>query len=192
MARHITSRRKVLVFNHCYHGTVDEANLILDQDGRPRTRLNNIGAAVDPRETTEVVEWNDLEAVERAPGSRDVACVITEPALTNIGIVLPEPGFHDGLREITRTTGTLLLIDETHTFSTGPGGCTAAFELEPDFVTLGKAIAGGIPLGAYGMTRDVADRLADKGIVEPEDTSVIGGTLAGNALSTAAARATSP
>jgi glutamate-1-semialdehyde 2,1-aminomutase len=189
MARHITGRSRILVFNHCYHGTVDEANLILDADGRARTRSNNIGPAVDPRETTDVVEWNDVAALERALESRDVACVIAEPALTNIGIVLPEAGYHSAIRELTRSTGTLLVIDETHTFSTGPGGCTAAYELDPDVVTLGKAIAGGIPLGAYGVTRELAARLADQA-VEPEDTGVIGGTLAGNALAMAAARAT--
>jgi glutamate-1-semialdehyde 2,1-aminomutase len=189
MARHITRRSKILVFNHCYHGTVDEANLILDEEGRPRTRTNNVGPAVDPRETTKVVEWNDLDALERALEQRDVACVIGEPALSNIGIVPPEPGYHDALRQLTRRTETLLVIDETHTFSTSPGGYTGAHGLQPDVVTLGKAVAGGIPIGAYGMTREMADRLA-AAATEPEDTGVIGGTLAGNALSMAAARAT--
>jgi glutamate-1-semialdehyde 2,1-aminomutase len=189
MARHVTGRPKVLVFSHCYHGTVDETNLIIDEHGHARTRSGNIGPAADPRETTKVVEWNDIEALKAALEPGDVACVIAEPALTNIGIVLPKRGYHDALRELTRRTGTLLVIDETHTFSTGPGGYTAAYGLEPDAVTLGKAIAGGIPLGAYGLRRDLAQRLAHAA-VELDDTGVIGGTLAGNALAMAAARAT--
>jgi glutamate-1-semialdehyde 2,1-aminomutase len=136
-----------------------------------------------------VVEWNDVDAVSAALEPGDVACVLAEPALTNIGIVLPEPGYHDALRAITRETGTLLIIDETHTFSTGPGGYTARYHLEPDAVTLGKAIAGGIPIGAYGMTSQLAGRFVDKP-VHREDTGMIGGTLAGNALSMAAAKAT--
>lgn len=190
LARHLTGRQKILVFNHSYHGTVDEANLILDPDGQARTRLNNIGPAVDPRETTEVVEWNDIEALERVLEPRDVACVLAEPVLTNIGIVFPEAGYHQRLREIADRTETLLVIDETHTFCAGPGGCTRAFRLRPDFVTLGKAIAGGVPIGAFGMTREIEDRLAKRGFGEPEDTGVLGGTLAGNALSMAAAHAT--
>jgi len=189
MARHITRRPKVLVFNHSYHGTVDEANLVIDADGRIRTRANNIGPAVDPRGTTEIIEWNDLVALERALRPGDIACVMAEPALTNMGIVLPAPGYHTGLRELTRRSGTLLLIDETHPFAAGPGGCTAEYGLEPDFVVLGKAIAGGIALGAYGMTREIVQRLSAAG-VDREDTGVVGGTLAGNALSMAAARAT--
>jgi glutamate-1-semialdehyde 2,1-aminomutase len=189
IARHVTRRPKILVFNHNYHGTVDEVNLVIDGCGTTRTRHNNIGAPVDPRQTTKVVEWNDLDALEEALLPQDVACVLAEPALTNIGIVLPEPGFHEQLRELTRRTGTLLILDETHTFSTGPGGYVDEYGLQPDAVTLGKAIAGGIPIGAYGMTTEVADTLDQTSVVQ-EDTGMIGGTLAGNALSFAAARAT--
>lgn len=188
IARHVTRRPKILVFSHNYHGTVDEVNLVIDE-GQPRTRHNNIGAPVDPRLTSKVVEWNDVDALEEALHPGDVACVLAEPALTNIGIVLPEPGFHDAMRRITRLTGTLLIIDETHTFSTGPGGYTGAYGLEPDAVTVGKAIAGGIPIGAYGVTTEIAARLGLSSVVE-EDTGMLGGTLAGNALSMAAARAT--
>lgn len=189
IARHVTGRKKVLVFNHNYHGTVDEVNLVIGENGNPRTRANNLGPPVDPRQTTKVVEWNDAAALAAALAPEDVACVLAEPALTNIGIVPPEPGFHDVLRELTRSTGTLLILDETHTFSAGPGGCTAEYGLHPDAITLGKAIAGGIPIGAYGMTHELASRLAD--IPVPlEDTGMIGGTLAGNALSMAACRAT--
>jgi glutamate-1-semialdehyde 2,1-aminomutase len=137
-----------------------------------------------------VVEFNDADALERVLRDEEIACVMTEPALTNIGIVLPEPGFHDALRELTRATGTLLLIDETHTFSAGPGGYTAAYDLEPDLLTIGKAIAGGVPVGAFGMSAEVAARVEGEMDADYEDTGGVGGTLAGNALSTAATRAT--
>ena len=188
-SRAITGRPKVLVFNYCYHGSVDEAFIALE-NGLPRSREGNVGPMVDPTETTKVVEFNDLDALAEALAPGDVACVLTEPALTNIGIVLPEPGFHDGLRDLTRRTGTLLVIDETHTMSTGPGGYTAAHGLQPDILTVGKSIAGGVPLGAYGMTREIADRLLAMDDADLEDTGGVGGTLAGNALSLAAARAT--
>ena len=116
--------------------------------------------------------------------------MLTEPALTNIGIVLPQPGFHDALRELTRDTGTLLAIDETHTFSAGPGGYTAAHGLEPDLLTIGKAIAGGVPAGAFGMSQEIADRILGQAGADYEDTGGVGGTLAGNALSAAAISAT--
>jgi glutamate-1-semialdehyde 2,1-aminomutase len=190
MARHITWRPKVLVFGWCYHGTVDETFVIRGEDGLPVSRPGNVGPAVDPATTTKVVEFNDLAALEEALSARDVACVLAEPALTNIGIVLPEPGFHDALRELTRATGTLLVIDETHTLSAGPGGMTQADGLDPDLVTIGKAIAGGVPIGAYGMTEDVAERITGAADADLEDVGGVGGTLAGNALSLAAARAT--
>ena len=139
------------------------------------------------------MEWNDLASVEAALADRQVAVLITEPALTNIGIVLPEPGFLDGLREVCDRTGTLLLIDETHTLSAGPGGCTQAWGLRPDLVTLGKSFAGGVPIGAYGLSAAVAERLAARVDAEGADlvdVGGVGGTLAGNALSMAAARAT--
>jgi glutamate-1-semialdehyde 2,1-aminomutase len=188
MARAITGRPKVLVFNYCYHGTVDESVIVIE-DGRPRARPGNVGPAVDPTVTTKVVEFNDEDALREALEPGDVAAVLAEPALTNIGIVLPDPGFHDELRRLTRETGTLLIIDETHTMSTGPGGYTAAHGLDPDILTVGKSIAGGVPIGAYGMRREIADRVlaAD---VDLEDVGGVGGTLAGNALSLAAARAT--
>jgi len=188
--RQLTRRRKVLVFAWCYHGSVDETFVVLDRDGRARARDGLVGAAVDPTETTAVVEFNDLEALEAALASEEIACVLAEPALTNIGIVLPEPGFWDGVRAACDRTGTLLVIDETHTLSAGPGGCTDAWALQPDLVTLGKAIGGGVPIGAYGMTDAVADRIATDAEGDYEDVGGVGGTLAGNALSLAAARAT--
>ncbi len=134
--------------------------------------------------------FNDLGAVERELAHGDVACVLTEPALTNIGIVLPEPGFLDGLAAACRRTGTLLVIDETHTLSAGYGGCTRAWGLEPDVVTIGKAIAGGVPIGAFGLTAELAARVTALRDADLVDTGGVGGTLAGNALSLAAARAT--
>ncbi|HXY51601.1 MAG TPA: aspartate aminotransferase family protein [Terriglobales bacterium] len=189
LARHITGRPKILVFNWCYHGTVDETFITLS-DGMAKARPGNIGPPVDPAVTTSIVEFNDAEALERALRREDVACVLAEPALTNVGIVLPAAGFHQELREITRRYGTLLIIDETHTICAGPGGVTRAENLEPDFLTLGKPIAGGLPGAAYGFTEEVAQCIVAQQNLEDCDTGGIGGTLAGNALSLAAMRAT--
>jgi glutamate-1-semialdehyde 2,1-aminomutase len=190
ICRAVTGRPKILVFNGCYHGTVDETFATLRADGSVGVRAGNVGPPVDPALTTKVVELNDVDALEAALAPEDVACVLAEPALTNIGIVLPDPGFHEALRELTRNTGTLLAIDETHTFSAGPGGYTAAHGLEPDLVTIGKAIGGGVPVGAFGITGELAARaLAQEG-ADYEDVGGVGGTLAGNALSLAAVRAT--
>ncbi|HVX34506.1 MAG TPA: transaminase [Solirubrobacterales bacterium] len=190
LCREITGRPKILVFDHCYHGSVDETFAELDGDGRVVARLGNVGAPVALAETTRVVQFNDARALERELAAGDVACVLTEPALTNVGIVLAEPGFHEALRELTRAAGALLIIDETHTLCRGPGGCTGAEGLEPDLLTIGKAIAGGVPIGAYGMSDEVAERVLARTIWEAADIGGIGGTLAGNALSLAAARAT--
>ena len=189
LARHLTGRPKILVFDWCYHGTVDETFATLE-DGVVRARSGNLGPPVDPAETTRVVQFNDVDGLERELAHSDVAVVLTEPALTNVGIVHPEPGFHDALRELTRRHGVLLAIDETHTICCGTGGFTAAHELEPDVVTIGKPIAGGLPAAAYGFSAEVASRLA--GTIELEDVDVggVGGTLAANALSLAAMRAT--
>ncbi|MEQ1788411.1 MAG: transaminase, partial [Acidimicrobiales bacterium] len=160
LARLVTGRRLVACFAYCYHGTVDETFVVRSPDGRTVSRAGNVAPSVDPSATTRALEWNDLDSVEAALSSEQVAVLLTEPALTNIGIVLPEPGFLDGLREICDRTGTLLLIDETHTLSAGPGGCTQAWGLRPDIVTLGKSFAGGVPIGAYGLSAAVAERLA--------------------------------
>jgi glutamate-1-semialdehyde 2,1-aminomutase len=189
LARQLTGRPKVLVYSYCYHGSVDEAFILATPDGA-MSREGNVGAPVDPVETTRVVEFNDAEALDRQLGFADVAAVLMEPALTNIGIVLPDSGYLATVRELTRQHGSLLINDETHTFSAGPGGCTKAWGLEPDIVTIGKSIAGGIPAGAYGLSAELADRiLADKS-ADIVDTGGVGGTLAGNALSVAAMRAT--
>jgi glutamate-1-semialdehyde 2,1-aminomutase len=190
LARHLTERSTILVFNWCYHGTVDETFAALGADGEVRARSGNLGPPVDPAVTTRVVEFNDVEALERALADEQVALVLTEPALTNIGIVHPDPGFHDALREVTRRHGTLLAIDETHTICCGPGGYTGAHALEPDIVTIGKPIAGGIPAAAYGFSEETAARLAGRIELEDVDVGGVGGTLAANALSLAAMRAT--
>ncbi|HUD72757.1 MAG TPA: aspartate aminotransferase family protein [Dongiaceae bacterium] len=190
LARHLTGRPKILVFNWCYHGTVDEAFATLQADGRVAARPGNLGPPVDPSVTTKVVEFNDVAALESALAPGDVACVLAEPALTNIGIVLPQPGFHAALREATRKTGTFLVIDETHTLSAGPGGCTRAWGLEPDMLTVGKAIASGVPGAVYGLSAALAAAVPPRIRVDESDAGGIGGTLAGNALSIAAMRAT--
>ena len=185
ICRQVTRRPKVLVFNWCYHGSVDEAFVTLDG-----SREGNVGPMVDPAETTRVAEFNELGSVEAALAHGDVACVLMEPALTNIGIVLPENGFLEGVRELCTRHGALLIIDETHTLSAGPGGCTAAWGLEPDAVSLGKSIGGGVPIGAYGVSARLAEQITAEEEADYEDTGGVGGTLAGNALSLAAARAT--
>jgi glutamate-1-semialdehyde 2,1-aminomutase len=169
---------------------VDETFVVLDEQGLARAREGLVGPALDPTETTRVAEFNDVGSLERVLEHEDVACLLMEPALTNIGIVLPEPGFMDAVRELCTRYRTLLIIDETHTLSAGPGGCTAAWGLEPDAVTLGKSIGGGVPIGTYGVTSELAERISGQEDADYEDTGGVGGTLAGNALSLAAARAT--
>ena len=190
LARHITGRPRILVYDWCYHGTVDETFITIHADGSAGPRQGAIGPPVDPTITTRVVEWNDVDALRSALAEGDVACVLAEPVMTNIGIVHPQPGYHAALRELTRRTGTLLIIDETHTICAGPGGYTGAEGLSPDMLVIGKTIAGGIPAGAYGVSQNVADRIAATTSADEADVGGIGGTLAGNALSLAATRAT--
>jgi len=190
VARQITGRDRILVFSYCYHGTVDEALAVRGPDGSTLARDGNVGPAVDPAHTTRAVEFNDVGQLERALADGRIACVLAEPAMTNMGIVLPSNGYHAALRDLTRRYGTLLIIDETHTFSAGPGGCTQLWDLAPDIVTIGKCIGGGIPSGALGMSGDVVARIAAQHDADFEDTGGVGGTLAGNALSAAAIRAT--
>jgi glutamate-1-semialdehyde 2,1-aminomutase len=190
LARAATARPKILVNSYCYHGTVDEVLVKVDEDGRQVEREGNVGAPIDPTITTRVVEYNDLAALERELAHGDVACVLMEPALTNVGIVLPEPGYLEGVRAMTREAGTLLINDETHTISAGPGGATQAWGLAPDMVTIGKAIGGGVPCGGYGMTAELAARIEAMPGLDLIDWGGVGGTLAGNPLSVAAMRAT--
>jgi glutamate-1-semialdehyde 2,1-aminomutase len=189
LCRAVTGRPLILAFNGCYHGSVDETMVTL-VDGRTRAKHSSLGPPVDPALTTRLVEFNDLEALEAALAPGDVACVLAEPALTNVGIILPDPGYHEALRALTRRTGTLLVIDETHTICTGPRGYTGAFGLEPDMLTIGKPIASGLPAAAYGISQGVADLIHAKTNVQDSDVSGIGGTLSGNALAMAAMRAT--
>jgi glutamate-1-semialdehyde 2,1-aminomutase len=190
LARQVTGRPKILVNAYCYHGSVDETLAVIGPDGGTVAREGNVGAPVDVALTTRVVEYNDAEALARELAHGDVAAVLMEPALTNIGIVLPEPGYLDSVRRLTREHGTLLINDETHTFSAGPGGATGAWGLEPDIVTIGKAIAGGIPAGAYGVSTELAAAIGSDEEADIVDVGGVGGTLAGNALSLATARAT--
>ena len=190
LARQITGRPRILVFSYCYHGSVDEAFAVATPDGGTVAREGNVGPPVDVAQTTRAVEFNDVEALEGALAHGDVACVLAEPAMTNMGIVLPREGYHDALRALTREHGTLLVLDETHTFSAGPGGCTGAWGLEPDLVTIGKAIGGGVPSGALGLSEATAAAMLAQPDADYEDTGGVGGTLAGGALSVAAMRAT--
>ncbi|MBI3746740.1 MAG: aminotransferase class III-fold pyridoxal phosphate-dependent enzyme [Chloroflexi bacterium] len=190
LARHITGRPLVAVHDRNYHGSVDETFASLADDGRVEARRGNLGPQVDPARTTRVVPFNDLDALERGLADGQVAALLIEPALTNVGIVLPEPGYLEGVREITRRHGTILIHDETHTICAGPGGITGAGGYEPDMLVIGKTIGGGIPVATYGMSAEVAARVSASIDYEDSDVGGIGGTLAGYALSLAAVRAT--
>jgi len=189
-ARHVTGRPRVAVIDGCYHGSVDEAFATLDASGAVVERRGNIGAPVPPALTTAVLPFNDLVALEAALATGTVAAVLLEPAMTNIGIVLPDEGYHAGLRRLTREHGSWLVIDETHTLCTGPGGATVAWDLDPDALVVGKAIGGGVPVAAFGMTREISEQVDAAIELEDIDVGGVGGTLAGNALSMAATRAT--
>ena len=189
-SRLITGKRKIIVIDRCYHGSVDETFATLDAGGKTVAREGNIGAPVPLDETTHVVEFNDLAGMEAALEQGDIAAILMEPAMTNVGIVLPEDGYLVKVGELAKKYSALWIIDETHTISMGMGGMTRALALKPDFLTIGKAIGGGIPTGAFGMTREVADAISKRVMLEQIDTGGIGGTLAGNALSLAAMRAT--
>ena len=188
--RLITGKSKIIVIDRCYHGSVDETFATLDDAGNTVAREGNLGAPVALDQTTRVVEFKDLAAMEAALGKGDVAAILMEPAMTNVGIVLPEDGYLYAVEKLAKKYGALLIIDETHTISVGAGGMTADLGLNPDFLTIGKAIGGGIPTGTFGMTREVAASIAAKVELEIIDTGGIGGTLAGNALSLASMRAT--
>jgi glutamate-1-semialdehyde 2,1-aminomutase len=189
-ARHLTGRPRVAVMDWCYHGTVDETLAVLDASGSVVPRPGALGPQVDVALTTAVVPFNDVDALDRRLAEGDVACLLLEPALTNIGIVLPDDGYLAAVREVTRRHDVLLVVDETHTMCAGPGGCTAAWDLEPDLLVVGKAIGGGIPCAAYGMTAEVAARLSGPMLGHEIDVAGVGGTLTGSALATAAIRAT--
>ncbi len=189
-ARMLTGRPKVVVHDWCYHGSVDETLVILNEKGETVSRPGAIGPQVNPALTTRAVPFNDLVALEAALAVGDVACLLIEPALTNIGIVLPLDGYISGLRELTRKYDVLLVVDETHTICAGPGGCTKLWDIDPDFVVIGKTIGGGIPVGAYGMTAEMAQRLEREMSGHDVDVSGVGGTLSGSALAMSAMKAT--
>lgn len=189
IAREITQRSKILVFHYCYHGTVDETFAAL-HDGAVGPRRGNIGPPVNPAETTRVVEFNDLNALEGALKHHDVACILAEPAMTNVGIILPDKDYWKQACDLARRYGAIFIADETHTICAGPGGCTAEWKLNPDMLVFGKAIGSGIPGAAYGCSEEVAQRISARIHLEDCDVGGIGGTLAGNALSLAAMRAT--
>ena len=190
LVRAITGKPKILFNSYCYHGSVDESLIVVGPDGEGMSRPGNVGSPVDVTLTSRVAEFNDLEGLERQLRNGDVAAVLMEPALTNIGIVLPEPGYLKGVRELTRKYDALLIIDETHTFSAGYGGMTKRDNLEPDLFVIGKAIAGGIPTGTYGLSAQLAEKILSRTDLDLVDMGGVGGTLAGNPLQVAAMRAT--
>jgi glutamate-1-semialdehyde 2,1-aminomutase len=187
-ARAITARRKVLVFNHCYHGTVDEALVVAGEGLRARPRPGLIGSVFDTRDTV-VVEFNDVAALDAALSAQDVACVLAEPVMTNAGMVLPQPGFLEALRAACTRRGTLLVIDETHTLSAARGGYARNAGIDADFLVCGKAVAGGVPCGVFGFSEQVAARIRDYDRDREAGHSGLGTTLAANPLSLAALQA---
>lgn len=189
VARAVTERRKIVVFNGAYHGTVDETMVRLE-NGRTVRRPGLVGMAGEPASETVAVEFNDPAALEAALCDMDVAAVIAEPVMTNACMVLPETGYHETLRRLTRATGTLLILDETHTISSGLGGYTRRHGLIPDMLTCGKAVAGGIATAVWGMTEEIAARLCAHEARREAGHSGMGTTLSGNPLQFAALRAT--
>ena len=189
-ARLITKKSKIIVIDRCYHGSVDETFATLDTAGKTVSREGNIGAPIDLDKTTRVVPFNDLDAMKKALQKNDVAAILMEPAMTNVGIVLPLDGYLKAVEKLAKEFGAKLIIDETHTISVGPGGMTAQLGLQPDFLTIGKAIGGGFPTGAFGMSAEIAQAIKSQVELEVIDTGGVGGTLAANSLSLAAMRAT--
>ena len=187
-ARGVTGRKKVLVFNGCYHGAVDDAFVALES-GAPRNRAGLIGQVHDLTGTSVVIEFNDLDALAAALETKEIACVLAEPVMTNCAMVLPDPGFHAELRRLTRAAGTLLIIDETHTISSSASGYSGAHGLEPDLFVLGKPIAGGVPCAVYGWTAGVDARIRTLLATKEPGYSGIGTTLSGSPLQLAAMRA---
>jgi glutamate-1-semialdehyde 2,1-aminomutase len=190
VARLLTGRDMIAVFNGKYHGSVDETQVEIAAGGAMVPQHGVAPNAVDFSRTTRLVEFNDLAALEAALADCRVACVLAEPMLTNIGMVPVHPGYHAALRRMTRATGTLLAIDETHTICAGPGGCTQAWGLNPDFLVVGKVLSGGIPSAVWGMTAAIAEALEAKTAGPGINHYGFGGTLAGNALTLHAMRAT--
>jgi len=187
-ARAVTGRTRIAVFNGCYHGSLDET-LVSIQNGVMSPLPTNMGLGTDPAETSRIVEFNDVKSLENALAKDDIACLLCEPVLTNIGLVFPEPGFHEAVRDLTRKYGIMLIVDETHTICAGPGGATRELGLEPDMMTIGKPLSGGIPSAAYGLSEEVSQKINDWAGAQDSFVTGIGGTLAGNAFSIHAMRA---
>jgi glutamate-1-semialdehyde 2,1-aminomutase len=190
IARALSGKPKIVVNDWCYHGTVDETLVILDEEGQTVSRPGAIGPQVDPGTTTLAVPFNDLDAMERALATGEVACVLMEPALTNIGIVLPQTGYLESVRRLTKQYGVILILDETHTICAGPQGASRLWGIDADMLVIGKTIGGGIPVAAYGMSSEVAVKVEALMHGHDLDVSGIGGTLSGSALAGAAIRAT--
>jgi glutamate-1-semialdehyde 2,1-aminomutase len=188
-ARMITGRPRILVFDRCYHGTVDETLVEMSADGATLPRPGQIGRAHDPRATTVVVEFNDIDAVKQALARGDVACVLAEPVMTNAGMVLPRPGFLAELREACTAHDVLLAMDETHTLSSALGGYARQRGLAADFLVCGKAIAGGLPCAVFGYTDAVAARIGAADAQRESGHSGVGTTLSANPLALAALEA---
>lgn len=189
VARAVTGRPKVLVFNGCYHGTLDDTMVELTK-GKTANRAGLVGQIHDLSLGAVVCEFNDLAAVEKALAKGDVAAILTEPVMTNCCMVLPDPGFLEGLRSLATQHGALLIIDETHTISTGLGGYTRTHGLTPDMFVVGKCVAGGMPTAVWGMTQDVADRFATYNETRAPGHSGMGTTLSANPMQFACLRAT--
>lgn len=189
VARAVTGRPKVLVFNGCYHGTVDET-MVTVRDGRTVARPGLVGQVADLGLTAIAVEFNDVAAVEAALATGEIAAILTEPVMTNSCMVLPEAGFHDALRTLSRRHGTLLIIDETHTISSGLGGYARVHSLSPDILVIGKCVAGGMPTAVWGLSPEVAHRFAEYDAARPAGHSGMGTTLSGNPMQFACLRAT--
>jgi glutamate-1-semialdehyde 2,1-aminomutase len=190
LARVVTGRPRIAVFAHGYHGSVDEALALPGGDGQAMSRPGTVGPPCDVNLTTRVVEFNDLAALETTLRNQDVAALLMEPALTHVGIVLPEPGYLAEVRRLCTEYGTLLILDETHTMALGPGGATAAWGLQPDLLTIGKGIGGGMPAAAFGLTEKVAREVARHREVDVVSRGGVGGSASGNSMSVAAMRAT--
>ncbi len=181
VARAVTGRPKVLVFNGCYHGTVDET-MVTRKGTKTVNRPGLLGQFTDLTTAAVCCEFNDLAGVEAALAKGDVAAILTEPVMTNSCMVLPEPGFLEGLRTLSRRHGALFIIDETHTISTGHGGYTRAHGLTPDMFVVGKCVAGGMPTAVWGLTDDVAGRYHRVNAARPPGHSGMGTTLSANPM----------
>lgn len=187
-ARAITGRSKILIFNGCYHGAVDDVFVDM-RGGVAETRRSLVGQVYDITQHTVVVEFNDLDALATALAREDIACILAEPVMTNVGMVLPRPAFLEEMRRLTQAHGTMLIWDETHTISSGWAGHSGTYGPAGDMMVIGKSIGGGVPCAVYGFTEDVAQAMIKARSQLPPGHSGIGTTLSANALAIAAMEA---